>query len=146
MLTVERKKDCRLCKRTSPCMPYWHRIQSGPENAPDFGKGELDGEDLRFRVRRMKCRTRGSRKYCRSRWQPLCHVWPEPGRQFAIHSLGLPFHHYRETCLITSRCTGGYRNAPRDQPLRVDQDQFVPSQAKAAAPCWLVSQKARTLR
>jgi hypothetical protein len=27
------------------------------------------------------------------------HVWPEPGRQFAIHCWALPFHPYRETCL-----------------------------------------------
>ena len=35
------------------------------------------------------------------------------GRQFAIHSLALPFHPIRETCLITSRCTRAYRNVPR---------------------------------
>src|ERR1700678_1201499 len=40
------------------------------------------------------------RKYCRSPSEPLCHVWPEPGRWFAPHSAVLPLHHSRETCLI----------------------------------------------
>jgi hypothetical protein len=29
---------------------------------------------------------------------------PEPGRQFARRSVALPAHHYRATCLITSKC------------------------------------------
>ena len=39
------------------------------------------------------------RKYCRSRSEPLCHAWPEPGRWFASHSAAL-LHHDRETCLM----------------------------------------------
>jgi hypothetical protein len=111
-----KKKERRLCKRTFTLYALLASIQSGTENAGlSLGKGNLMVKTfLLCEVEEMSYG--GSRKYCRFRWEPLCQVWPEPGRQFAIHSLGLPFQHYRETCLIASRGTRGYRNAPRDQP------------------------------
>jgi hypothetical protein len=64
------------------------------------------------------------------------------GRQFAIHSFGLPFHHHRETCLITSRCTG-YRNAPRDQPRKGRSGPVCSEPSKSGGSCWVVSQKGK---
>jgi len=66
-------------------------IESGTENAGmPLGKGNVK-TFLLCEVKEMSYQ--GVAEYCRSRWQPLCQIWPEPGRQFAIHSLGLPFHH-----------------------------------------------------
>src|SRR5580704_620019 len=37
-------------------------------------------------------------KFCRSRSEPLCHAWPEPGRWFASPFASLMVHGDRETC------------------------------------------------
>src|ERR1700731_597189 len=36
-----------------------------------------------------------SRKYCQSRWEPSCRVWPEPEREFESHFAALRGEQYR---------------------------------------------------
>jgi hypothetical protein len=137
-----KKKRLSLMQTNVTLYALLASIQSGTENAGlTSGKGNVT-----FCVRWKKCRTRGSRKYCRSRWQPSCHVWPEPGRQFAIHSLGPRFTTIGR--LVSSlpdalELTEMHRET---NLVRVDQDRFVPGPAKAVALFGWFHKRARTLR